>query len=248
MLGITTSGVNIENIQLALELEKNNITNIDCAITNLVSKKWEHISVNDIHKLSEEYKRSSIGFNSIQSVFYGKSLDFNNSQHHKQIVEHMKTICKYGSILNCRKVLFGSPRQRKDTGSRENFIKIFKTIDSIMSDNGFIFNIENLERCPDILLQRPVEIISFINEHNLKSCKLNLHLFVEDQGVEDSLLKHNLLDTIHLSNYEYTDKILLQQLPLLKRVLNKIQDHPSVKIVEFQTNNTLQMLKKISNM
>ena len=36
MLGITTSGVNIENIQLAPELEKNNITNIDCAITNLV--------------------------------------------------------------------------------------------------------------------------------------------------------------------------------------------------------------------
>lgn len=247
MLGITSSGINVKNIRLATELKNNNIPIIDCSITNLIGKNWEDISEFDIHNLSEEYEKNSIRFNSLQSIFYGKNLDFNNLHHHEQIIKHIRIICKYGKILNCKKVLFGSPKQRRDIKEYKNFINIFKAIDEIMIDNDFIFNIENLERCDGILLKTPNEILSFIKQHNLKSCKLNLHLFIEEQNIKNDLLKEEILDTIHLSNYQYTDSILIEQYPLLKNILKKIQCSSNIKIIEFNSNNTPEMLKKMSN-
>ncbi len=242
-LGITTSGISNNNIDIVYELKENNISLIDCSLTNLLSKDWEQINQTDIQQLSDKLENNFVKVNSIQSIFYNKNFNFSNNLDLKEIINHLQKICSYAKILKCKKILFGSPKQRQDINNFNIFIQTFKNIDSLMNDNDIVFNIENLEYQQNVLLKQPSDIIDFIQLNDLKKCKLNLHLFVENQNL--NLIDNPLIDTIHFSDYSYTDLIINTDIHTLKNAINNINQFKQNKIVEFNTKQPNVTLKNI---
>jgi hypothetical protein len=245
-LGVTTSGISNNNIDIVYELNKNNISLIDCSLTNLLSKDWKQISQTDVEQLSDKLENNFVKVNSIQSIFYNKNFNFSNNLDLKEVINHLQTICSYAKILKCKKILFGSPKQRQDINSFNNFIETFKNIDLLMNDNDIIFNIENLEYQQNVLLKQPSDIIDFIELNDLKKCRLNLHLFVENQNL--NLIENPLTDTIHFSDYNYTDSIINSNFMELKQLINQTKHIKKCKILEFNTEKTNITLKNIKNL
>jgi len=237
LLGITTSGISTNNVNLFHELKNNNIFIIDCSLTNLLTKDWAYITEYDIEKLSDDLEKNSIQINSIQSIFYNKKLNFSNNLDLNKIISHLEMLCKYAKILKCKKLLFGSPIQRKDINKFDVFVKTFIDINNLMNDNDMIFNIENLDYQNDVLLQMPLQIINFIETNFLNNCKLNLHLFVENKNIDFELLKNNIVDTIHFSNYNYSDNIFDNDFYSLQTLIKFTKNNNCNKILEFNTKN-----------
>jgi hypothetical protein len=245
-LGITTSGILSNNTDIVYELNKNNISLIDCSLTNLLSKDWEQISESDVKRLAENLEHNIVKINSIQSIFYNKNFDFSNSLDLKEIIKHLQTICDYAKILKCKKILFGSPKQRQNSNNFVNFVKTFKNIDLLMNENDIIFNIENLQYQDNVMLKESLDIINFIQLNDLKNCKLNLHLFVEDTDLE--ILNNTLIDTIHFSDYQYTDRIINENSERLIQLISNTKHLKQNKILEFNTQKTNFTLKNINNL
>jgi len=249
MLGITTSGISAKNTELISQLKNNNIFIIDCSLTNLLSKDWSNITEYDVQKLSYELESNLIQVNSIQSIFYNKEVNFSNSSDMDEIVNHLKSICKYAKILKCKKLLFGSPKQRQNIDKFDNFIKTFYSINYLMSDTDMIFNIENLDYQKNVLLKTSLDIINFIESHKLNNCKINLHLFVEDyKTIDAELLKNYLIDTIHFSDYNYTDNLINNNSVLLEGLFKATKYNKHNKILEFNTEKTNITLKNVNNL
>jgi hypothetical protein len=244
MLGITTSGILFHGTDIVSDLKKNNISLIDCSITNLTSKNWQQITDSDIQELSDRLEKNLIKINSIQSIFYNKNYNFSNDLDLKYIINHLQILCKYAKILKCKKLLFGSPKQREDVGNFTNFIKTFKVINSLMNENDMIFNIENLQNQKNVLLKETIDIVDFIETNDLKNCKVNLHLFIEDENSNLSI--NDSIDTIHFSDYNYTDSILNENFHLLKKLIHKTEHIKNNKLLEFNTqkiNNLFDLFK-----
>lgn len=203
MYGITTSGIRNPPKNIPEILEKNDIRYIDCSITNLLQKQWSDIGTKDIKQLYKVYNDHGIAFSSLQSIFYGLDFDFSTKSDRQNILEQIRKLIEYCEILNTNRLLFGSPKQRPSRNRTDVFLETLQEVDSVVHQSNKVFSIENLEMIDGIEYPNANEILNMISTNSLKSCTLNLHLFVDLEVYDFKDLDFNLIDSIHISKTDY---------------------------------------------
>lgn len=134
-------------------LNNNNIDAIDIA----PGKYFNNFSIttnNDIFDVRKWWESRGIEIIGMQSLLYGKTgLNlFANNNVQKEMLEYLDLVCKIGSGLNARKLVFGSPRNRDRHGlsDKKTFqiaINFFKKLAQIAQKHNVVVCLEPNPEC-----------------------------------------------------------------------------------------------------
>jgi hypothetical protein len=201
MIGITTAGI-VKSLDDFAKMRDVGIEQIDCSITSILGKpSLDVIDLDEVSFLRENLKSNSIRCNSLQSFFYGANFDFDDES---LLNSYLGKCFDIAETLDCDTLLFGSPHQRKNILST---VRLVKRMNSFASARGKTIAIENLDMFEGVWGKNAIDVQKEINETPLKSCSMNLHVFVEDLLDVDTL-DIEKIKSIHLSNKDYSVSFL----------------------------------------
>lgn len=99
--------------EVAKILQENDVNIIDVAPTKYLSS-LESATYSDIRQIKKYWNNKEIEFCGMQSLLFGTNgLNvFGDKESQNQMLKHLSKICEIGDILDARKLVFGSPRNR----------------------------------------------------------------------------------------------------------------------------------------
>lgn len=246
MYGITTSGIKQPPKDTAKILEQNNIRYVDCSVTNLLQKNWSEVSTENVKQLHRVYRDHNIQFSSLQSIFYGLDLDFSILEHRQNIIDHVKRLIEYCDILETKRLLFGSPKQRAKLDRTNIFLETLESVDYLTFEADKSFSIENLDLIRNIEYPSANDIGELITRNKLKSCTINLHLFIDAEVCELANFDFAPVDAIHLSKMNYKTDLLFRD-QISDKIANLLVEKECYKIIEFADEELEVALENIKN-
>jgi sugar phosphate isomerase/epimerase len=184
-------------------LKKMSIKQIEIAITKYF-QTWD-IDKSDILSLKEYFQKNNISIYSFQSIMYG--LNYNLFDNNDLFIKHIEKIIEFAKILNTKKIIFGSPKNRIISGNYEQKIDIFlnsmKKINNMCSGHDISFCIEPNSKvygCNFIINSKELlGLLILLNEKNIKMHLDTACMHLEDDKPSNIENYKDFLDHFHIS-------------------------------------------------
>ncbi len=203
-LSISNLSFNFEESEAIKIMQKHNFNNIELSITKKFGS-WDNLKTNEIKDYKNYLNNEGLQVCSLQSLFYGK--DYNLFHQTDQFIEHFKSVIEFSNLLECKYLVFGSPRNRRigDLSIQDGnqiFINTFKKIAEFNKEvtigietNPMYYNCDYLCSYYDVK-----NILQQINKENIKfHFDLACVLLNGDSAYKIYDLEKNNLDLIHIS-------------------------------------------------
>ena len=236
-------------------LQNNNVKNIEISLTKQFGD-WGSIKEKNLIKYKNSLKERGFNISSVQSIFYQK--DYNLFKKTPVFIEHFKKVLDYCELLDCKYVVFGSPKIRNPYDlSCEDAEKIFIEAFNQISDYSkeVIIGIETNPKvygCKYITdYKKCKQILRKINKQNIKFHLDTACVYLEgDDPVSIFSTEKNNLNHIHLSckNLQtiYNDRIVNDIVKIAaSNSLNSCLSVEMLKISKEEINLIFQELNNI---
>ena len=194
-----------------------------------------------------------LSISSMQSIWYGKTENiFISKEDRKELVEYTKKVIDFASVVECKNLVFGCPKNRnisydvKLDEAKKIFIEFLKEIGKYAKEKNVVFSIEaNPPIYNTNFINTTKEALEIVKELDMESIKVNLDLGAMIYNNEDiNILVDNMkyINHIHISE-PYLEKI--EQREAHKKLVNLLKDSKYSKFVsiEVKNNNNLGELK-----
>lgn len=181
-------------------LEKNQIKNLELVLTKF--KDWSELNNDNLLDYNNMINKYNLNVYSLQSLFF--NIDCSIVEKYKMI-SHFKTIIDYSTLLNVKKVVFGSPNLRKFSINYEkDLLIILKEIDDYLEGKDIILLIEpNSSIYKGDFFYTIDEIVKFIKENGFKNIKTMIDTHNSILENKNPLIEineyFNFIDHIHIS-------------------------------------------------
>ena len=172
-LSITNLAWNEEEENKVLDwIVDRGIKTLEIALTKQFGD-WDSINKRKLIDYKTRIKERGLSVISLQSLFYNK--DCNIFTNNLEFVEHFKKIMEYSSILECKYLVFGSPKNKKRGDKNSNicndiFIETFSLLSEI--DSEIYIGIENTPTCygSDFLItyEQTKDLVDKIDKNNVR--------------------------------------------------------------------------------
>jgi sugar phosphate isomerase/epimerase len=218
------------------KLQELNIRYIEIAPTKLFDdfpKVNSRLIKNEIDELKNYYNLEIIA---MQSIWFGISNNmFSHPQERVFLLNKTKEIIEFSNSINCKKIIFGNPKQRNGYSTNFEFETI--TFFRLIGDYCKNFNIEFLiEPNPSIyntnFLNNNHKTIEFIKKINHPNISLNLDwgsMIYNNETIDELIPNKNLIKHIHISE------------PFLKPILQR-NIHKEITKLNVNTFLTIETL------
>ena len=245
------SNLDVEILNILKELH---INSIDIAPSKYFPN-YIDIKTNKFTEISHWWLDRGVKIEGMQSLLFGTTgLNmFGDSGTQQKMLHHLSQICKIANALNCRKLVFGSPRNRdrseiKDDNLAFNIaINFFKDLGDIASDHGVIFCLESNPECyGSNFMTSHRETALIVKYVSSSSIKMQLDLGALSIAKEDiekcSTIYKNIIGHIHISepnldpigthqiNHSYYGDVLKKYLPDSTATVEMLAMHKSKPI------------------
>ena len=257
-LSVSNIGWNIsDDKKVSSLLKKYKIKNIDIAPTKYF-KDPSKTTFKDISKVKEWWNNEGIKIFGMQSLMFGTNgLNlFGNRIVQNKMLNHLDSICRIGSVLNAKKLVFGSPKNRdrskiNNQDSKNIAIDFFNRLGIIAKSKNIIICLEpNPESYGANFMTTTFETAKIVKSINHPSIKMQLDIGAISINKENILLileKYSeLVGHIHLSepnletlkNKKYHNKI--------HQILNKFfpKSIITIETLAKKNNDYLKELEK----
>ncbi len=235
-------------------LKKNNVKKIELSLTKQFGD-WDDIQKDTVVEFKKSLDRQGLEVSSIQSIFYQK--DYNLFTNTSMFIEHFKKVLDYCELLECKYVVFGSPKIRKPGNiptkdSEKIFIDAFSEIadynEEIMigiETNPKVYGCEyitNYEDCKKILQKLDKNNVKFHLDTACVSLENDdpLEIFM----VEKSNLKHIHLSCKNLQTI-YNDNTIESILEVVAK--NSLNTCLSIEMLRIDKDEIDLIFQKLNN-
>lgn len=197
-------------------LNRESIFEIEIAITKYFDG-W-NFNIKDLYELRDYFKKYNISVYSIQSIFYG--LDYNLFINNDLFLMHISKIIEYAKILNAKRIVFGSPKNRFLINNdytaiyKDIFIDTLNNINIMCNGLDLKFCIEpNSKKYGCNFITNSDELYHILKNINHKNIKMHLdsacmHLESDSpSNIEKygTLLEHFHISEPYLNNFEKSE-------------------------------------------
>jgi len=187
-------------------LKENNIDGLEIAPTRIFEEN-PYEELNEAKLFAEDlYENYGLEIPSIQSIWYGRNENIFKSEEDKDIlVEYTKKAIDFASVIGCKNLVFGCPRNRNvgEGTNADSGIDFFKILGDYAYAKGTVLSMEanpviyNTNYC-----NTTSEAVKLIESVNSKGFKLNLDFGTIVYNKEKLVIikeKPELINHVHIS-------------------------------------------------
>jgi sugar phosphate isomerase/epimerase len=213
------------------------------------------ISENPYNKLKEakDFKNSlkadfNLNIPSLQAICFGRSeAIFGTEEERNNIKEYIKKAIDFASVLECKNLVFGSPKNRIIGENQEDIaLSFFDELGTYAYQKNTILA---MEPNPDIygtnFLNTTKDAIEFVKKTNNKGLKVNVDLGTIIHNKEDICI---VADAIELINHIHISEPFLE--PIIERTIHnelykilKESNYSNYISIEMKNNNDISIVK-----
>ncbi len=196
--------------EVAKVLNENNVAHVDIA----PPKYFENISTvkhADVLRVKNYWQNKGISPLGMQALLFGtKGLNVFGSENIQcQLLQHLTHVCKVGSILGARKLVFGSPRNRDrshldDSSTVDIAISFFRRLGDIAKKEGVYICLEPNPECyHSNFMTNSVDTATIVSEVSHPNIRMQLDIgamYINDESPMEIIKSFApLIHHIHIS-------------------------------------------------
>lgn len=252
-LAVSNIGWNIRREEDYLKvLKKYKISNLEVVPLKLF-KNWKNIKKIDILKVKKKFFKKNFKIISMQGVFFKKDYSFYEKKDLKKIISHFKKIIFLSKYLDCKHIVFGSPKMRSGDKAKHsiglsNFILVIKRIKSLLKKDQIYLSIEPISKTYGCsLLNNISETINFCKKIKSKYVKVQIdtgQIIAENENLKNFKSLEQFSKHLHISNSDL--KNIVNNKKLIKKYLLILKKINSINFasIEMGHNYSLKEMKK----
>lgn len=231
---------NIELKQVMNILKENNISKVELALTKFYN--WDDITRDKLIELRKIFNDNGFDIYSLQSITFGLNYNIFNETRNL-LLEHLSNVIKYANILGCKKIVFGSPKNRSNNIIDENIaFDFFRELNKVAVENNIIVCIEPNARIYNCnFLWNLEQTYNFVSKLNCSHIKMMIDtgcMSFENDDIHDIIKYKNQINHIHLSE---------QYLNILSNKYTNHKDLCKILIELNMKNFTIEMKENENN-
>lgn len=199
-------------------MKANGLTRVELALTKYGS--WSELNQDKIKSIRSYFDQKGIEIYSLQALTYGLSYNLFDETWTDLLI-HLQKVLNYASILGCKVVVFGSPKNRSippdSAYSEERVSDFFRLLNQAAKDYSITVCLEPNARIYSCnFLWNLEDTYFFVKKLGLSNIKMMADtgcMSLEDDSIKNIVLYQSEIKHIHLSE------------PYLKQLTTKYTDH-----------------------
>jgi D-psicose/D-tagatose/L-ribulose 3-epimerase len=231
-----------EDKDVAYLLNSMNVSLIDLAPSKYFPN-FKEASKHEIVKIRQWWNNNGIKINGMQSLLFGiTNLNiFGSENDRKFLLDHLREVCRIGSLLGAKKLVFGSPKNRdrsklSNTQTSNIALDFFYQLGEVATNYNLIICLEPNPTCYGCnFLTTTLETEKFTRTLNHKSIMMQLDtgaMIINEENFENVIeVSKDLIGHIHLSE--------VNLMPILRKNKNHLSIAPIIK--KFFSNRVLSI-------
>jgi sugar phosphate isomerase/epimerase len=190
-----------ENDQILDILSEHKMNKVELALTKFY--KWEDIDYSNLITIKNYFENNNFKIYSLQAITYG--LDYNLFSETDKLFGHVKDVLYYAHILGCKRIVFGSPKNRShnDNFNESTAINFFTELNILAKQHDIIVCIEPNAReygCNFLWnLEQTYEFVKKLKCSHIKMMADTGCMSFENDDISDIYKYKDEIEHIHLS-------------------------------------------------
>lgn len=231
-------------------LKEKNCTGIEIAPTRIFPEN----PYSDLSKAADFKEKIQLDYGlqvvSMQSICFGRNeAIFSSEEERTSLLEYIKESIDFASVLGCKNLVFGSPKNRNiNEGQEELAIAYFSEIARYANQKNTVFAFEpNPVIYGTNFINTTTQALDFVKECNVEGLKVNFDLGTVIYNEENlSVLENNLewINHVHISE-PYLEEIKKRSLHNELASILRNEKYENYISIEMKGGSELEKIKDI---